>query len=41
MAQDHDYDVIILDIMLPGMDGREILKRVRTGGNETPVVSDC
>lgn len=38
MAQDHDYDVIILDIMLPGMDGREILKRLRTAGNETPVL---
>ena len=29
MAQDHDYDVIVLDIMLPGMDGREVLKRLR------------
>jgi two-component system copper resistance phosphate regulon response regulator CusR len=38
MAQDHDYDVIILDIMLPGMDGREILKRLRAAGNETPVL---
>lgn len=38
MAQDHDYDVIILDIMLPGMDGREILKGLRTAGNETPVL---
>ena len=38
MAQDHDYDVIILDIMLPGMDGREILRRIRAAGNETPVL---
>ncbi len=38
MAQDHDYDVIILDIMLPGMDGREILRRLRAAGNETPVL---
>ncbi|TLD70946.1 response regulator transcription factor [Phragmitibacter flavus] len=38
MAQDHDYDVIILDIMLPGMDGLEILRRLRTSGNETPVL---
>lgn len=38
MAQDHDYDVIILDIMLPGMDGREILRRMRAAGNETPVL---
>ena len=38
MAQDHDYDVIILDIMLPGMDGREILRRLRAAGNETTVL---
>jgi DNA-binding response OmpR family regulator len=38
MAQDHDYDVIILDIMLPGMDGREILKRLRAAGKETPLL---
>jgi two-component system copper resistance phosphate regulon response regulator CusR len=38
LAQDHDYDVIILDIMLPGMDGREILRRIRAVGNETPVL---
>ncbi|MES2508197.1 MAG: response regulator transcription factor [Verrucomicrobiota bacterium] len=38
MAQDHDYDVIILDIMLPGMDGREILRRLRAANNETPVL---
>jgi DNA-binding response OmpR family regulator len=38
MTKDHDYDVIILDIMLPGMDGREILRRMRAAGNETPVL---
>lgn len=38
MAQDHDYDVIILDIMLPGIDGREILRRIRAAGNDTPVL---
>jgi len=38
MAQDHDYDVIVLDIMLPGMDGREVLKRLRGSGKDTPVL---
>lgn len=38
MTQDHDYDVVILDIMLPSMDGREILRRMRSAGNETPVL---
>src|SRR5512139_26196 len=32
------YDLIVLDIMLPGMDGREILKRMRAMDIQTPVV---
>ncbi|WP_285164896.1 response regulator transcription factor [Shewanella goraebulensis] len=38
MALEHDYDVIILDIMLPGLDGREVLKKLREANNETPVL---
>ncbi len=38
IARERDYDVIILDIMLPGLDGHEILKRLREAGNETPVL---
>lgn len=38
LTEDHDYDVAILDIMLPGMDGREIVRRMRAAGNETPVL---
>ena len=38
LAQEHAYDVIILDIMLPGMDGSEVLKQLRAKGNETPVL---
>src|SRR3954462_9032351 len=38
MARDYDYDVIVLDIMLPGMDGRKVLKRLRASGNDTPVL---
>lgn len=32
------YDVIILDIMLPGINGIEILKNIRKSGNNTPVI---
>ncbi|BCN29722.1 response regulator transcription factor [Anaeromicropila herbilytica] len=32
------YDVIILDRMLPGMDGIKILEKIREKGNMTPVI---
>ena len=32
------YDAIILDVMLPGMDGFEILERIRAEGVKTPVM---
>lgn len=33
-----DYDVIILDIMLPKMDGLELVRRLRAHGKQTPVL---
>jgi DNA-binding response OmpR family regulator len=32
------YDLILLDIMLPGMSGLEILAEIRTAGIQTPVL---
>jgi DNA-binding response OmpR family regulator len=32
------YDLIVLDIMLPGVNGLEILAEIRTAGIETPVL---
>ncbi len=37
-AMGNDYDVIILDLMLPGMDGLEILKKIRTQGRKSHVL---
>ena len=33
-----EYDVLILDIMLPKLDGFEVLKRIRNKGIQTPVL---
>ena len=33
-----DYDLIILDVMLPNMDGFEICKKLRAENNHTPVL---
>ena len=32
------YDAVILDIMLPGVDGLSVLKKMRTAGDKTPVL---
>lgn len=36
--KDYQYDVIILDIMLPKIDGLEVLQKVRGEGNNTPII---
>lgn len=39
MAGEKDiYDVIILDVMLPGLNGYEIAKRLRSKGVNTPIL---
>ena len=32
------YDVIVLDVMLPGMDGFEIARQLRKDKNKTPII---
>ncbi|HAA04738.1 MAG TPA: DNA-binding response regulator [Syntrophobacteraceae bacterium] len=38
LASSGRYDVLIVDVMLPGMDGLELLQRLRRQAIETPVL---
>ena len=38
MAQANPYDLVVLDLMLPKVDGLTLLKQLRAGGAETPVL---
>ncbi len=38
IARASQFDVIVLDVMLPGMDGISVARRLREGRNQTPVL---
>lgn len=38
VARKKVFDVIVLDLGLPGLDGLDLLQRLRDGGNPTPVL---
>ncbi len=38
LARSHRFDCIILDIMLPGIDGINLCQQLRAEGNNTPII---
>jgi len=38
MANTYDYDLVILDLMLPLMDGTEVLRRIRGKDSDVPIL---
>ena len=38
LAALYDYDIVILDLMLPDMEGYEVVRRLRGSRVETPVL---
>jgi len=38
VASDRDFDLLILDLGLPDLDGMEVLKRIRARGERLPVI---
>ena len=38
IAGEEDFDIILLDVMMPELDGYQVLKKLRSQGNQTPVL---
>ena len=38
MAEVNEYDLIVLDLMIPKIDGLEVLKRIRSNKNNVPIL---
>ena len=38
MAREGEFDLIVLDVMLPGKDGFEVCREVRRAGVKTPIL---
>ena len=38
LANSNNYDCIVLDLMLPGMNGLDICKQLRDSGDDTPII---
>ena len=38
MARDDEFDLLVLDLGLPGKDGTEVLRELRASGQRMPVI---
>lgn len=38
IIREKDFDLVITDLMMPGMDGFELIRRIRDGGHEVAVI---
>ena len=38
LSRHYDYDIVVLDLMLPDMEGYEVVRRMRAARQETPVL---
>lgn len=38
LVSDHRFDVVLLDLMLPGMDGWQVMQEIRDGGSTASVL---
>jgi DNA-binding response OmpR family regulator len=38
IAESHPFDAIVLDVMLPGLDGFSVARKLRSARNQTPIL---
>jgi two-component system copper resistance phosphate regulon response regulator CusR len=38
LAQSYDYDLVILDLLLPALDGTEVLRKIRRSDSRVPIL---
>ena len=38
VLKQHPFDIILLDLMLPGISGQDVCRRLRARGNHTPIL---
>ncbi len=41
LSRHYDYDVILLDLVLPDMEGYDVVRRMRSARIDTPVIAQC